>query len=75
MRAEFTVEPFNSGTPGTHVLAAVDAARSLGLDPEVGPFATAIVGDAAQVADAIRALTLAAFSAGATRVSVTVERD
>lgn len=74
VRAEFTVEPFNPGVPGAHVRAAIDAARVGGLEPEIGPFATTVVGDASIVAEAVRSLTVAAFAAGATRVSVTVEQ-
>lgn len=74
MRAEFTVEPFEAGRPGAHVLAAVDAARGCGLEPEVGPFATQIVGSPARVTEAVAALTAAALAGGATRISITVEQ-
>lgn len=73
LRAEFTVEPFNPGDPGPHVTAAVDASRVGALEPVVGPFATAIEGDVSVVAEALRAITTAAFLNGATRVSVTIE--
>jgi uncharacterized protein YqgV (UPF0045/DUF77 family) len=74
VRAEFTVEPFTAGEPGAHVLAAVEAVRLRGLDPQVGPFATEIYGDDVVVTDAIQALTTAALAGGATRISITVER-
>jgi uncharacterized protein YqgV (UPF0045/DUF77 family) len=73
-RAEFTVEPFNDGELGAHVMAAIEAARASGLEPHIGPFATAISGDDTAVAEAIRALTIAALAGGATRISITVER-
>lgn len=74
MRAEFTVEPFDAGRPGAHVLAAVDAVRACGLQPELGPFATQIAGTPAQVSAAVGALTAAALAGGATRISITVEQ-
>lgn len=73
VRAEFTVEPFAAGAPGAHVDAAIAASRVGGLEPEIGPFATTVVGPAATVAEALRAITDAAFAAGATRISISVE--
>jgi uncharacterized protein YqgV (UPF0045/DUF77 family) len=75
VRAEFTVEPFTGGAPGPHVEAAVAAARVGGLEPQVGAFATAVSGPTEVVAEAVRALTAAAFAQGATRVTVTVEAE
>ena len=40
IRAEFLVEPFVEGAPGHHVTMALEARRSHGLEPEMGPFAT-----------------------------------
>jgi uncharacterized protein YqgV (UPF0045/DUF77 family) len=74
LRLEFTVEPFVEGRPGTHVRAAIEEARRLGFDPDVGPFATAVEGESGLVVDAVAAITQAAFAAGATRVAVTVSR-
>jgi uncharacterized protein YqgV (UPF0045/DUF77 family) len=73
LRVEFTVEPFSPGDPGPHVTAAVDASRVGPLEPEIGPFATAIEGDVAVIADAVSAVTTAAFAHGATRLSFTLE--
>lgn len=70
IRVEFTVEPFVDGSPGPHVLAAIDAARTAGLEPEVGPFGTTIEGAASQVGMAIDRIVTAAVGAGATRVSL-----
>ncbi len=44
-RAEFTIEPFEEGSPGPHVMAAIEAIRALGFEPEMGPFGTSIDGD------------------------------
>ena len=51
-KAEFTVEPFVDADPGPHVLAAIDEVRKRGFDAEIGPFGTAIAGDAAAVTEA-----------------------
>lgn len=74
-RAEFTVEPFVDGDPGPHVMAAFDAVRAAGLEPDIGPFATTITGDAADVIDALAAALAAARWAGASRVSVQIDFD
>jgi uncharacterized protein YqgV (UPF0045/DUF77 family) len=74
VRAEFTVEPFVEDAPGAHVLAAITAARTAGLEPEVGPFATTVEGDRTAVSEVVRDVVDAAFAAGATRVSLTIER-
>src|SRR5207302_7803007 len=68
------VEPFVEGKPGKHVRAAIDEARRRGLDPDVGPFATTVEGEAADVVDALAAITGAAIEAGATRVAVSLAR-
>jgi uncharacterized protein YqgV (UPF0045/DUF77 family) len=70
--AEFLVEPFEEGNPGPHVIAAVEAVRALGFDPEIGPFGTTIEGDAVRVVEAIKQLLDAATAAGASRISVQV---
>jgi uncharacterized protein YqgV (UPF0045/DUF77 family) len=72
-RAEFTVEPFVDGNPGPHVLAAVDAVREYGLDPQIGPFATIVEGDAVHITDALLSMLTAARRTGATRVSLQVD--
>ena len=72
--AEFTIEPFVPGAPGPHVQAAIDTCLQAGLDVEVEPFGTRIVGDGEQVATAVGDLTRAALRAGASRVSLQVNR-
>ena len=75
LSAEFTVEPFLPGSPGPHVLAAIDAARLVGAAVEVGPFANAVTGDDETVLGAVEAATRAAFERGATRISVQISRS
>lgn len=69
-RAEFIIEPFEEGSPGPHVLAAIDAVRALGFEPEMGPFGTSIHGDSAAVVNAIREMLEIARRSGATRISL-----
>ena len=71
--AEFLVEPFEVGRPGPHVVAAIDAVRDLGFEPEVGPFGTTIKGDSDRIIEAVKRLLDAATDAGASRVSVQVD--
>ncbi len=72
--AEFTVEPFVEGHPGPHVLAALAAAQTPGLQVDVGPFGTEVRGDSASVSDAIARVITSAMAQGATRVSIQVQR-
>jgi hypothetical protein len=74
LRVEFTVEPFVEGQPGRHVLAAVDAVRSLGPDVDFGPFASSFEATDDLAARALSALVAAAYGNGATHVSLQVER-
>jgi uncharacterized protein YqgV (UPF0045/DUF77 family) len=76
VRIEFTIEPFEAGHPGPHVEAAIAAVRSVdGLEVEVGPFGTSIVGPTALAVSALQAATVAALTAGASRVSSQVEQQ
>lgn len=70
LELEFTVEPFESGAPGPHVLAAEEAARSGAGELTVGPFGTKLAGDDAEVLAAIAPVVGAAVAAGATRVTL-----
>jgi uncharacterized protein YqgV (UPF0045/DUF77 family) len=74
LQVEFTVEPFVQGSPGPHVRAAVAAAESAGLDVEFGPFGTSVSGGDDAVLDAVDGIVRAAIGAGATRVSLQIER-
>jgi uncharacterized protein YqgV (UPF0045/DUF77 family) len=71
--AEFLVEPFEVGHPGAHVEAAFAAVRSLGFEPEIGPFGTTISGEPDLVMEAVKDLLDAATAAGASRVSIQVQ--
>jgi len=68
------VEPFAEGAPGPHVLAAIDAARRVGSEPEIGPFGTSVEVDAPDAGALLDAVISAALAAGASRVSIQVER-
>ena len=72
-RAEFTIEPFVDGSLGPHVMAALDAVRANGLEPDIGPFATIVEADAAAVTTAVAALVDAARKAGAQRISLQLD--
>jgi uncharacterized protein YqgV (UPF0045/DUF77 family) len=72
VRVEFTVEPFAEGAPGPHVLAAEEAVRARGLQPDVGPFGTALEAEPAEAVAALAALVEAALNQGATGVAVQV---
>lgn len=67
-RAELTVEPFEEGNPGPHVQAAIEALAP--LEPDIGPFGTAVEGEVDDVFSAVGSAVRAAMDAGATRVSV-----
>ena len=71
VRAEFTVEPFEEGNPGPHVQAAIEALAP--LEPDIGPFGTAIDGSLDDVLAAVAGGVRAALDAGATRVSVNMD--
>lgn len=68
----FTVEPFVEGHPGKHVTAAIDAATEAGLQVDMGPFSNVAFGDVAAIASALEQIVVAAFEAGATRISFQV---
>ena len=72
---EFTIEPFVEGSPGPHVTAAIDAARSHGAEVEVGPFGSSCTVELAAVGVVVRSVTDAAFDNGASHVSVHVARE
>ena len=73
-RAEFMVEPFVEGSLGPPVAAAVDAVTDHGFEPSIDAFGTTIQGDAGRVVAALADMLHAAMGAGATRVTVQVER-
>ena len=71
VRVEFTVEPFREGELGAHVEAALEALRSAGYPPDVGPFGSAVEGEAEPVLSAVAQAAAASFAAGATGVMLT----
>jgi len=73
-RAEFMVEPFVEGSLGPPVMAAVEAVTEHGFEPSVDAFGTTIEGEAERVVAALADMLHAAMDAGATRVTVQVER-
>lgn len=72
-RVEFTIEPFVEGRPGPHVIAAIDAARTLGHDVEVGPFGSGCVVPATETADVVAAVVRAALDNGADHVNIDIQ--
>jgi uncharacterized protein YqgV (UPF0045/DUF77 family) len=74
-RAEFMVEPFIEGCLGPAVVAAVDAVTESGFEPLVDAFGTTIEGEEDRVVAALTEMLHAAMGAGATRVTVQVERS
>ena len=72
LEVEFTIEPFVEGAPGPHVTAAVAAVEKLGASLEFGPFGTTLRTTAGEVGAVVAALLDAAYSNGATHVSVHV---
>ena len=72
IRAEFLVEPFVEGAPGPHVDAAVAAFSDLGVDVELGPFASSASADADTLAEAVGAMVRDALAAGATRLRIQI---
>ena len=72
-RAEFMVEPFVEGSQGPHVTGAIEAARAHGFEPEIGPFGTAIEGDAETVLATVRSVLDASRKGGASRVSLQID--
>ncbi len=66
VRLEFTVEPFEEGVIGTHVVAALDRLREAGFEPDIGPFGNAVEGETESLFAAVAAAAAASFAAGAT---------
>lgn len=75
LAAEFLIEPFVEGSPGTHVQAAIDAIGRHGLEVDLGPFASVTEGDPDEVADAVADMIRSAMSAGATSIRIHVGAD
>ncbi len=74
VRVEFTIEPFVDGDPGEHVTAAIAAVRALGVDVELGPFASACEVAPDRVGAVLEALSDAALAQGASHLTIHVAR-
>ena len=70
--AEFTIEPFEEGNPGSHVTEALSAVEATGLEVNMGPFGNTVEGSIGDVTRALEAALEASLSEGASRVTVTV---
>jgi uncharacterized protein YqgV (UPF0045/DUF77 family) len=70
--AEFVIEPFTDGHPGTHVQAGIEAIEAKGMSVSMGPFGSSVEGDIEDIAPAIEAMVQAAISDGADRVLVEI---
>lgn len=78
MIAEFSITPIGEGDTSERgvVKAAVDAARSTGVEPRVGPFGSSIEAESLdEVFEAVRAAHEAAVRAGAKRVLLELRVD
>ena len=75
VRIEVLVEPFKENDPGPHVMAAVEAMQTAGLDADMGPFATTAEGDLDAIIAATTELLRQSFDAGADSVQVRVDRS
>lgn len=71
VRVELTVEPFREGVVARHVEAALEALRSAGFEPEIGPLSSAVEGDPGSLFDAVSRASKACFAAGATGFALT----
>jgi uncharacterized protein YqgV (UPF0045/DUF77 family) len=72
---EFTVEPFVEGQPGPHVTQAVAAVEKHGVKVDFGPFGSSFSVAADVMPLVIADMMRAAYSNGATIVSVSVSRN
>ena len=71
-KAEFTIEPFMEGEPGPHVKETIAVAKQSGLDVEIGPFGTTVVGEQETVFELVSELVKTAMDNGASRISLQV---
>ena len=71
-KAEFTIEPFIEGDPGPHVEETISVAKHPGLDVEIGPFGTTVIGEQERVFELVSELVKTAMDNGASRISLQV---
>ena len=70
IKVEFTIEPFEMGEAPERVTRAVAAVEALGIPVEIGVFGSSFTADVSQVGSAVTALLDAAYSLGATHVTI-----
>lgn len=76
LEAEFTSEPFRGeGEPPEHAVAALEAARAAGLEPEFGPLGTSVTGDRDALLAALADVVGAALDHGAEAVTLQVRLE
>lgn len=75
IKVEFTVEPFNEGSPGAHVTETIAAVRAMGLNVEVGPFGSTFVVAAERLGKTLDVLSDTAYSHGATHVIIDTSHE
>ena len=71
-KAEFTIEPFIEGDPGPHVRETIAVAKQSGLNVEIGPFGTTVIGEQETVFELVSELVKTAMDNGASRISLQV---
>ena len=69
-KAEFTIEPFMEGDPGPHVKETISVAEQSGLDVDIGPFGTTVIGEQGRVFELVSELVKTAMENGASRISL-----
>jgi hypothetical protein len=70
IKVEFTIEPFEMGEAPERVKRAVAAVEALGISVEIGVFGSSFTASESQVGSAMSALLEAAYSLGATHVTI-----
>lgn len=73
--AQVLVEPFEEGSLGPHVKAAIAAFEDAGLAVDVGPFGNVIGGDHDHVISALTQAMHRSMESGATRITISLQSD
>ncbi len=76
LEVEFTTEPFvgEEDEAPAHAIRALGAATEAGLTADFGPLGTRVAGDSDDIVRAIGPIIEAALDAGATRITLQVQR-
>jgi uncharacterized protein (TIGR00106 family) len=74
---EITVVPIGTGTPSlsAYVAGVVRELQAAGLEYELGPMGTVVVGEVEQLLEVARRMHEAPFAMGAARVATTIKLD